>query len=283
MGKVDRTRRVIINADDFGFSRGITQGILRAHREGVVTSTTIAANMPAAEEAVRHLADAPDLGVGVHLNVSQGLPLSAEARGLAGPDGVLRLTATQAVLLCVRKPWLARVIEAEYEAQIRWVLDHGIQPTHLDSHRHTHGFPPVFARVAKLARRYNIRFVRWHREPVTTPVKAPFEGTQKGLGLVLTVLGWINARIAPDLIATNGTWGVAHTGSIDAAWLKWVAQVVPAGVTEIMTHPGLADGLEEGASRLREARERELAALCDPAVREAFRQHGVERVHYGQI
>jgi chitin disaccharide deacetylase len=281
------TKRVIINADYFGFSRGISEGILRAHRDGVVTSTTIAANMPAAEEAVRQLKDVPALGVGVHLNACQGPPLSKEARVLAGEDGLLDLSATRLLLKCVARPWLVRVIEAEFDAQIRWVLDHGIRPTHLDSHRHIHGYPPVFARVAGLARRYNIGFVRWHREVISyrcgAPPKATLGGSQAVVGRTLNALGWINARLARDVIATNGTWGVAQTGAITAEWLIWAAASVPAGVTEIMTHPGLADGLDAGASRLRESREREIAALCDPAVRDAFQEYGIGLVHYGQL
>ena len=73
-------KRLIVNADDFGFSPGVTEGILRAHRQGIVTSTTIAANMPAAAAAAGRLAEARDLGVGVHLNVCQGPALSAEGR-----------------------------------------------------------------------------------------------------------------------------------------------------------------------------------------------------------
>lgn len=281
------TKRVIINADDFGFSGGITEGILRAHREGVVTSTTIAANMPAAEEAVRQFKDVPGLGVGVHLNACQGPPLSQEGMRLADTDGVMRLTATRLLLTCIAKPWLVRVIEAEFDAQIRWVLDHGIHPTHLDSHRHIHGYPPVFARVAGLARRYNIRFVRWHREAIPdsqgAPPKALFSRRQALVARTLNALGRINARVARDLIATNGTWGVAQTGTITAEWLIGVAGVIGVGVTEIMTHPGLADGLDASASRLRESRARELAALCDPAVRDAFQKNGIELVHYGQL
>jgi predicted glycoside hydrolase/deacetylase ChbG (UPF0249 family) len=283
MGHSSGTRRVIINADDFGFSCGITEGILRAHRDGVVTSTTIAANMPAAEEAVRRLAAAPNLGVGVHLNVSQGPPLSQEARALADADGVMRLTAAGVVLLCVRKPRMLRAIEAEYDAQIRWVLDHGITPTHLDSHRHTHGFPPVFARVARLARRYNIRFIRRHRERLPGPGWPASDAKQRRVRRLLSSFGWINAWIAPDLVATNGTWGIEHTGCIDTAWLVRAAGTVQPGTTEIMTHPGLADDLDETASRLGASRQMELAALCDPAVAKAFRQQGIERVHYGQL
>ena len=66
---------VIVNADDFGFSMGISRGIIRAHLEGVCTSTTITANMPDAATAMELLKDAPELAVGVHLNISQGPPL----------------------------------------------------------------------------------------------------------------------------------------------------------------------------------------------------------------
>lgn len=294
------TKRVIINADDFGFSRGITEGILRAHRCGVVTSTTLVANMPAAAEAVERLADAAGLGVGVHLNVCQGPPLSKEGLRLADGDGVMRLTAARLLLKCALRPWLVRTIEAEFDAQIRWALDHGIRPTHLDSHRHIHGYPPVFARVARLARRYNIRFVRWHREPVpgssglsargrsanSAAGRQAASGTQRSQAIVargLNCLGRINARLGRDVIGTNGTWGVAQTGAVTAEWLIRVAQRIGPGVTEIMTHPGLADGLDASASRLCEQREQELAALCDPAVREAFQRNGIQQVHYGQL
>ncbi len=277
------TKRVIVNADDFGFSPGVTEGIVRAHREGIVTSTTIMANMPAAEDAARLARDVPSLGVGVHLNICQGRPLSSLALSLADEDGVMRLSANRVLWLCATRPRLLRAVEAEFDAQVRWVLDHGIQPTHLDSHRHTHGYPPIFLRAARLARRYNIRFLRRHREVLPGRDWPAGDPKRRRIRRMLNVLGWVNARLAPRLLATTGTWGMAQTGVIDAAWLIRVAAAAPAGVTEIMTHPGLAVGLDEEASRLRESRERELAAVCDPAVREAFRRHGVELVHYGQL
>ena len=283
MAQPPGTKRVIINADDFGFSRGITEGILQAYRLGLVTSTTIAANMPAADEAIARLGEAPRLGVGVHLNVSQGPPLSNEARVLADSDGIMRLSAARVVGLCVRKPRMLHVIEAEYDAQIRWVLDHGVSPTHLDSHRHTHGFPPVFARVAALARRYNIRFVRWHREALPGTGWPAGPPGQRRVRRLLNLCAWIDARIAPELIATRGTWGIEHTGAIDVPWLVRAACAIQPGVTEIMTHPGLADDVDEETSRLRASRKRELAALCDRTVAETLKVWGIERVHYGQI
>jgi predicted glycoside hydrolase/deacetylase ChbG (UPF0249 family) len=76
---------------------------------------------------------------------------------------------------------------------------------------------------------------------------------------------------------------VTHTGFIDAGWLVRVAGAVRPGTTEIMTHPGLAAGLDAAATRLLQSREQELKALCDPAVREAFARHGITLTHYGRL
>ena len=276
-------KRVIINADDFGWSAGVTEGILRAHRVGVLTSTTMAVNMPAAKASVIRLAEAPGLGVGVHLNVSQGPPLSQAGAALAGPDGLMDRTAVGVVLACAGRPRLLGAVEAEFDAQIRWLLDHGIRPTHLDSHRHSHGYPPIFRRVAMLAQRYGIRFVRRYAERLPGAGWPPASGKQTCIARILHVLGRYNAVRWPALHATHGTWGLAHTGRIDARWLILAAQRAAPGVTEIMTHPGLADDLRSSDTRLVQSREAELAALCDPQVRRAFAGLDVELVHYGNL
>lgn len=276
-------KRVIVNADDFGFSAGITAGILRAHREGLVTSTTVAANMPGASDAVALLPEVPELGVGVHLNLSQGPALSEAGRAaLGGEDGVMRMTGGSLIRRCLCRRVLGAV-EAECEAQIRWVLDHGIRPTHLDSHRHAHAFPPIFRRVARLARRYDIPFVRWHGEKLPGVGWPTAPAAQRRISRALNLLAALNARAGRDLRATAGTWGVAHTGRIDADWLTLAAGAVAPGTTEIMTHPGLGDDVDPGQTRLLACRKLELDALCDPAVAEAFKQHNVELIHYGHL
>ncbi len=278
-----KTKRAIINADDFGFSSAVTEGILRAHREGIVTSTTIAANMPAAAEAVGRLAEAPDLGVGVHLNVSQGPPLSEAGRVLAGQDGVMGTSAMGVIRMCTLKPWRLGAIEAEFDAQIRWVLDHGIRPTHIDSHRHAHGHPPIFRRVIRLARRYDIPFVRRHREVLAGQNWPVGPTKQRRTRRILNMLGRLQPLMARKQLVARGTWGVEHTGLIDVAWLIQAARCLPTGVTEIMTHPGCPDDLPDGASRLGQSRPKELAALCDPAARQAFDANDIELIHYGHL
>ena len=275
-------KHVIINADDFGFSEAITGGILHAHREGVLTSTTLAANMPAAAEAVAQLADVPDLGVGVHLNACQGPPLSDAGRQhLAGPDGQMAYTGDGLLKAALFSRRIRNALEAEFDAQIRWALDHGVSPTHLDSHRHAHGLPAIFKRVIRLARRYDIAFVRRYREVLPGRDWPRGEPKQRRIAKWLNRFGRLNPLWAKGRLLTTGTWGVAHTGSIDAAWLIRAAERLPDGVTEIMTHPGEADDLPDGQSRLGAARPGELAALCDPRVREAFDCAGVQRVNYG--
>ena len=277
-----KEKRLIVNADDFGFSPGITEGILRAYREGIVTSTTLVANMPSAAEALARLGEAPGLGVGVHLNVSQGPPLSRGAWLLAGADGQMRRTAGEVLRDCLLRPGFLTEIEREFDAQIRWALDHGLRPTHLDSHRHAHGLPPIFARVARLARRYHIRFVRWHREVLSGPWP-PGPPKQQRSRLLLNCFGQVNACLAPDLRATRGTWGIAHTGFLDAAWLLRAMGAVRPGVTEFMVHPGLAAGLDGSLTRLLQSREEEMRALCDAAVKEAIGRHGITLTHYGRL
>jgi len=278
-----KRKRMIVNADDFGWAPPVTAGILRAHREGVVTSTTLAANMPGAAAAADALADAPDLGVGVHLNLSQGRPLSREGAALADDDGVMRRTAAGLIAACCLRPWLLTAVEAECDAQIRWALDHGIVPTHLDSHRHAHAFWPVFLRVIALARRYHIPFVRRHREVLGGRGWPAAPARQRRTRCLLNAFGAAQPVLAPDVLATVGTWGIAHTGAIDAAWLVRAIENAPRGAVEVMVHPGEPGELGPARTRLRDSRQAELAALCDPAVADALRRGGVELTHYGRL
>ena len=276
-------RRLVVNADDFGFSPGVTEGILRAHAEGVVTSTTIAANMPAAEEAVGRLGEAPRLGVGVHLNVTQGPVLSEAGRALAGPGGVMDRSAAGLLAAVTRRPGLLDAVEAECEAQLLWLLDCGVRPTHLDSHRHVHAWPGVFARVARLARRYHVPFVRWYEEHLPGCGWPRPDRRQRRITTALNVLAVGMRCLAPDLRGTRGTWGVGQTGRLDAGWLVRAARRLPAGAWEIMAHPGFGEDLDPSQTRLIAARRAELDALCDPQVRAALQANGIELVNYGQL
>jgi len=276
-------RKLIINADDFGWSAGVSRGIVEAHGRGVLTSTTVAANMPAAGECLAMLRDVPRLGVGVHLNVSQGPPLSAEGRRwLAGPGGVMNRTAVGVIGACLLRPGLLEAVEAEFDAQIRWALDHGLSPTHLDSHRHAHAFGPIGRIVERLARRHGIAHIRRPVEKLPAVAWPPADGKARRTAKMIA-LAWRMAGHDETFFPAATTLGIAHTGRIDSTYLIQAAASVPAGLTEVMTHPGDPSDLDPSQTRLVESRRRELAALCDPAVRRAFVAENIQLVHYGDL
>ena len=277
------SRRVIVNADDLGWSVGVTDGILMAHRNGIVTSATLAANMPDAQRAVALATAEPALGVGIHLNVCQGRPMSDAGTTLADRDGLMRLTGPGLIARCLLRPWLIGAVLAECEAQIHWVYGHGLRPTHLDSHRHVHAFPPLFVGVVRLARQYGVPFVRWPREQLCGGGWPQPPRQQARTARLLRAMCAMNALTGRSLRPTCGTWGIAHTGLISEDWLVHAAEAIPEGITEIMTHPGLVHDLDRRDTRLLDSRQRELESLCSPAVREAFARQQLELVHYGHL
>ena len=275
--------RAIVNADDFGWSVGVTDGILLAHRQGLVTSTTLAVNMPDAPRAIQLARDLPSLGVGVHLNACQGTPLSAEGRAvLADDDGVMRLKADDVIRRCLKKRSMVAAVLAEFEAQIRQVLVRGLHPTHLDSHRHVHAWPPILAGVVELAHKYGIRFLRRPAERLEKGFPKP-PRKQARTAALLRMLDFLAPKKARPLQVSRGTWGIAHTGLIDRAWLILAGERLRDGLTEIMVHPGFSKDLDGEQTRLIASRQAELEALCDGAVKAAWLAANVERVHYGQI
>ena len=132
---------LITNADDFGFTRDVNEGIVHAHRHGILTATTLMATGPAFDHAVELARENPALDVGVHLVLvgSEGYPST-----------VARLVAS-----------LGRMrIYDELARQVGKVVDAGIRPTHLDTHKHTHLLPPVLEAVARLSEEFKIPWVR---------------------------------------------------------------------------------------------------------------------------
>jgi len=230
---------LITNADDFGFTRDVNEGIVHAHRQGILTATTLMATGAAFDHAVGLARENPELDVGVHLVLvgSEGYPAT-----------VARLLAS-----------LGRIrIYDELARQISKVLDAGIRPTHLDTHKHTHLLPPVLAAVARLAEEFKIPWVR-------RPLASPLQG-------VLTRHG---------CRTTDHFAGFAITGRYDAARLAKLIRRLPEGVTEFMCHPGFCTAeLERAHTRLKASRRRELDALTSPEVRAALQESNVVLTRY---
>ncbi|HEV2690693.1 MAG TPA: ChbG/HpnK family deacetylase [Bryobacteraceae bacterium] len=235
---------LITNADDFGFTRDVNEGIVHAHREGILTATTLMATGPAFDHAVELARQNPRLDVGAHLALvgSPGLPPTVGA--------LLRAVALRRI----------RIYE-ELSAQVRKILDAGIHPTHLDTHKHTHVLPPVLNAVARIAEEFRIP---WVRRPLVP-------------GL-LSVLKRHGCR------ATDHFAGFRITGKYDSIALVNLIRRLPEGATEFMCHPGFCtDELRAASTRLKESRRRELDALTSSGVRAALEESNVTLARYQDL
>lgn len=150
----DTMHKVIINADDFGYSRGINFGIIDAYKYGILTSTTLLANMPGFEHAVSLSKENPGLGVGVHLNLTCGYPLLKGHKTIVdGETGKFKSHYFYETPDFQVDP---EEVYREWDAQIQKVINAGIEPTHLDSHHHTHSYGTNREVVIELARKYQL-------------------------------------------------------------------------------------------------------------------------------
>ena len=286
-------KRLIVNADDFGMAPGVNRAILEAHRTGIVTSTSLMANGAAFDEAAGAARATPSLAVGLHLNLTQGPPLSdAESLGsMAGLDGQFLGNAERLYFRMVAGRVSMQAAEREVRAQIERLQDAGIQPTHLDGHQHAHMWPPLFELVARLAAEYGIPALRVSRER-----RAGFGAlwrrnsgfrskilAQAGVGLGLAFLS-VGSRAAlrkAGAGAPDFFYGVSATGYLDRTVLEEILRDVPDGVTELMCHPGYVDAaLERVETRLLRQREMELEAVASPSGRDLAARLGIELVTY---
>ena len=280
-------RKIIINADDFGLCDGVNRAVVQAHTQGILTSATIMANMPAAPQAIELARQLPTLGVGVHLNLSEGKPVSKDpsVNCLLDTDGQFAYSPLRLSILSVAKRKIRNAIATELAAQIQWVINNGLKPTHLDSHKHIHNFPAIFPVVCELAKNFRIAAIRWPFEPKEVsrkPWPPPSEGGRKRAAII-RVMAKINRRQNPSFFKTQAVLGIAHTGRINIDFLKAAVIYNFAETVEIITHPGFIDGLDPTKTRLVQQRKMELDALCDKKIKEYFKEAVVKLVHYGQI
>jgi predicted glycoside hydrolase/deacetylase ChbG (UPF0249 family) len=261
---------LVVNADDFGISRGVNRGIVEAHRAGLVTSTSLMANLPSAEDAVTRAAVCPDLGLGLHLTLTAGRPLSPARRvtSLVDPAGQFFVLGTLLARLTAGEV-AAADIERELRTQIEWALQRGLQPGHFDSHHHIHIHPRIAPIVIRLAREHGVQWVRSAAEGLPSPRLLATRPRDAARALVISALGavlrwqlrWAGLRTADHFR------GIALGTGFRERDLVQVLRSLPPGLTELMTHPGHPDQELARLTIFAEGRDRELSALTSRAAR----------------
>jgi predicted glycoside hydrolase/deacetylase ChbG (UPF0249 family) len=245
---------LVVNADDLGRSPGVNAGIFEAHRSGLVTSATLMVGFAAAEAAARALDDHPELGVGLHVTLTGAAPTLPvmRVRSLVGADG--------------RFPSRPDGIDDPDPLELRAEIEHQLarfeqltrrQPTHLDSHHHSHRHPVVREALIEVARVRGL------------PVRSSSEE--------------IRRRLRQSGLPTTDYFVERFYG--DATTLEVLLDVLRAvgpGSTELMCHPGRVDDELRSGSSYAYERERELAVLCHPAARSLAAELGLRLVRFGE-
>jgi chitin disaccharide deacetylase len=253
MSSGDATIQLIVTADDFNLSEGVSRGILEAHHSGIVTETSVMVNVGDLPQASAMLASAPHLGVGLHLNITRGRPL-APPQAVAtflGPDDQF-LGSPQALPMQMR----SAAVQAEFQAQVeRFVRAFGRLPQHVDTHHHVHQHPVVFEALLDLA----------------VALKLPVRGLDPQMRATMTARG---LRSPAHFLGDAG-----HEPYWTVTRLLATIQALRPGVTELMCHPGYFD---EAIAYSRYGRQRDIErqALCAPEVAAMLREKGAELVTY---
>jgi len=287
-------RSLIVNADDLGWTEGVNRGIAEAHHHGIVTSASLLANGCAFESGVDLAMTTPGLGVGVHLNLSDGPPVADpetvtsmvndQGEFAGGPEGLLLRLARRSVAL--------EEVEREWDAQIQKIRDTGIRPTHVDGHKHVHMLPGLFELALRLAKRHGIEAIRVAHEESSLRV-ALAAGATKGSVVKQGVQARGLKLLAPDareqaeragLATADYFCGIAQTGELTREGVLRFLEVLPQGTTELMVHPGYMDAqLEKSPTRLKGSRQTEVAILTDMHIRNLVASQGIRLIDYAFV
>ncbi|MDU5510859.1 carbohydrate deacetylase [Enterococcus gilvus] len=261
-------KQLIINADDFGYSAAINAGIIHSHLEGVLTSTTLMANMPGTMEAIELSKQYPRLGVGCHLVLTMGRPLDPTNRSFQDENG-------RFYKLCdypkMRASYSEEEIFHEWCTQIDFLLSKGVKLTHFDSHHHIHFYPENHKITKRISEKYGLPF----RNSFGTE---HFEYADLAHTNEL-LLDMMNTKAIRDM---SQGYNVLRENCL-LELTETFARAKEAQVLEMMVHPAFVDEYLFTHSSFNIARMREVEILTDPAVRQLIDSLNYELVTYQTI
>ena len=285
-------RRLVVSGDDFGAAREVNAAIIRAHRSGILTSTSLMVTGEAAGEAVALAKEHPRLAVGLHLVLAQGRAAApaADIPHLVTAGGAF---GDHPVLAGLRYAWeyVARSgrveLRCEIEAQLAAFASTGLPVAHLDGHLNMHLHPMVLPILLELAPRYGIRAVRLSREDLGAALRYDSRHLARKLfeGVVFRALaGYAGPRLAAAHIVTaDRVYGMHQTGHVDERYLLALIGALPSGVSEIYCHPAEVAPAILAIHQPGYDHAAELTALTSARVRTALEAANVQLVSYADL
>ena len=290
-------RKLIINADDFGFNKKITDGIIECHKAGTVTSATLMVNMPAAEYAASLISEYPDLSVGIHLNLTVGCPVldASLLPSLVDKKGFFH-HHSEMFQRAFRFQLNADEVEKELSAQVEKFLSWGFQPTHSDSHHHVADCPQIFGIKIEVLRKYGIRRIRtqrgWYRRDkqlkgfrkvpewmLRNLKKSPNRCYYELQHFYCKCRGFLqpNERFGPAKLITDKSLG----NNLED--FRIFLTNCPEGIVEYAVHPGLLSDDPMDKPQYRQHRKKEYDLLVQSQCLEIIRSCGIEQTNFNQL
>ena len=239
---------LIVNADDFGWTKGINQGILYAHEHGIVSSTTVMMNGPYATEAIISSEKYPRLGFGVHLVLTDGKPLGVGYKTLTDENDYFKKS------LLKLRDFDVQEVEKEWMMQIGAFYEMGLTPTHFDSHMHVHRYKELKPVIAAIQQKYKL------------PVRNLFQYRNK--------MAIVKAGFDKSFYNRN-----ANTATLE----KVIRDIRDNEVLELMCHPAYCDEALIQVSGYNQMPEKELELLCNPTLQDLLRTCGVSLINFNEV
>ena len=281
------SHRLIVNADDFALTAGVNRAVGELSQAGALSSTTLMAAGSAFDDAVQTAKANPQLGVGCHIVLVDGVCVAPPDAVSALREGErsLRTSLPRFALDLQRGKIPEKQIEKEAVAQIRRLQDAGLTVTHIDSHKHTHLFPRVARPLMRAAIQCGVPAIRNPFEQAWSAslTRGPLLRKLEVAGLRNFSSTFHKLLRASGLKTTAGSIGVSATGSLDAANLSRLLDGMPEGTWELVCHPGYNDTeLNQVRTRLRQTREVERNALLQQ-IPQGIREGRFQLISFGDL
>ncbi len=269
--------RLVVNADGFGLSTARTCGVLAAHRNGIVTSTSVLGNAADPESIKSALGKAPNLGVGVLLTLEDGPPVAEpqDVPSLVGTDGGFPSREREILLGWAKAALRPEDIEREFDAQVARLRDLGLVIDHLCARGRVGFLPVVVQAMERVARRHAIAGLR---TSVERPTLGWVADLPRGLSTAaLGALAWYSRRRLGTLRHGPQSWGSFESGRLDEIRILEILGRLGPGSHEIICQPNLDPSSEKSPTR------GEVSALSSPRVREALASRHIELCRWSDL
>jgi hypothetical protein len=292
--KGKKVKKLIVNADDFGFTRAVTDAIIDCHNNGIVTSTTLMSNMPFAEYAASKAKAFPRLSVGLHLNLTEGKPLTAPAKvdGLIDSKGNFLCGSKRLTNLRSNKG-IEEQVYRELEAQLLHALGLGVNISHFDSHQWIQRNPMVRKTIIRLYELYGIPAVRTQKGLYWTDPEANFYFKLKRMLFNLKRFRRTYTRVFNHLV-------MRKNGLLTPDRMISPSRLIPRfsdpkeqfisclkslsdGVSELGLHPGYCDEKSTDSPAFRKTREFDTQIACDEDVKNCIKECNIKLVSFSDL